>query len=330
MREFKIGEAEEGQKLMNYTKRLLPGAPEPFLYQMFRKKYIELNGRKAAGKEILKTGDTVRYFFSGETWDKFSSKGGKKAAPETKTDPALLREFKKRILFENDGVLILNKKAGWLSQSDGSPDISVNDLLLIYTEKLRANSTVKPSVSNRLDRNTSGIMLCGKTAAALKELSELMRSRSLKKFYDCIVVGERVPEGEIKGYLKKDQKKNTAEFRENPFAGADEVGTVFKKKGRIEAKGIKLTLLEAELLTGKPHQIRSVLLYYKTPIIGDPKYFTDSSAEASRALGLNRQLLHSSRILFPKLKGTLGSLSEKKFEAPLPEDMLRLCKYRVS
>ncbi len=329
MREFKIGETEEGQKLMNFTKRLLPGAPQPFLYQMFRKKNIELNGKKASGSEVLKKGDSVRFFFSAETWDKFASRGGEKTA-EPKADPSLIKEFKKRILFENDGVLILNKKAGWLSQSDGSGEVSVNDLLLVYTEKLRANSTVKPSVSNRLDRNTSGILICGKSAAALKELGELLKSRSLGKFYDCIVFGDKVPEGEIKGYLKKDPEKNRSEFKESPFSGADEVGTVFKRKGRIEIKGFKLTLLEAELLTGKPHQIRSVLLYFGTPILGDPKYFTEESLNAARTLEVNRQLLNASRIAFPKLKGVLGSLSGKAFEVPLPEDMLKLCKHRIS
>ncbi len=327
MREFPIGNEEEGQKLMHFAARLLPKAPQPFLYQMFRKKNIELNGKRASGSEVLKAGDTVRFFFSGETWEKFSGKTpGETKANVSKADG---KEFQKRILFENDAVLFLNKKAGWLSQSDGSGAMDVNTLLGSYTGRDFARSTIKPSVCNRLDRNTTGILLCGKTASGLKELNDLIKTRSLRKFYQCIVFGSAVPEGEVKGYLKKDPEHNRSDFLSSPVPGAEEVLTVFKRLGKIEKDGFSLTALEAELVTGKSHQIRTTLASLGTPILGDPKYFTEKSAKASSALSVSRQLLHAARILFPKCRGTLGELSKREFSAPLPEDMLKLLKYRV-
>ena len=180
MKEFTITKAEEGQTLFKYLCKLLPQAPASLFHKSFRKKNITWNDKKCMGKEILREKDNIKIWFSDETFHTFSEK--KKADPSQKKSAF---SFSRRIIYEDEHILIVDKPAGILTQSDNSNESSLNDALLDYCH-YNNHSTAKPSVCNRLDRNTSGIVLCGKTVKGLQMLNEIIKNRTLRKDYRCI------------------------------------------------------------------------------------------------------------------------------------------------
>jgi len=327
MKEYMISAPDEGQTLQKYLEKVLPGAKGGVVFKGLRKKNIVLNGEKCGGKEILKAGDRVRVFFSDEVIERFEPR---KKREETlkKVKKEELKAFKRDIIFEDDNILILNKDAGLLSQSDGSRDISANDILLKYLEPSLHNHAVKPSVCNRLDRNTSGLLLCGKTQKGLKALSLILKDRSIKKYYYAIVTGEVKEPLKLSGYLYKDRSENRVYISESRKAGADPVETEAEPIGRLNIRGRILTLLLVQLITGKPHQIRAHMLSAGFPILGDTKYCTGESVKLSEELKVHRQLLHAEKVEFPEIRGDLSYLSRRVFEAAPKDDMQAILKYR--
>ena len=179
MKEFIINENEAGQRFDKYLAKLLREAPKSFFYKMMRKKNITLNGKKATGNEKLFSGDHVKLFLSDETFEKFS---GNDSAPRA--------HYALDIIYEDENILLINKPAGMLSQpaDDGTP--SLVEYLTGYLLKngsLTENDlrTFRPSVCNRLDRNTSGLIAAGKSLSGLQELSGMFKSRELHKYYLC-------------------------------------------------------------------------------------------------------------------------------------------------
>ena len=202
MKEFTITKAEEGQTLFKYLCKLLPQAPASLFHKSFRKKNITWNDEKCTGKEILREKDNIKIWFSDETFHTFSEK--KNADPSQKKSAF---PFSRRIIYEDEHILIVDKPAGILTQSDNSNELSLNDALLDYCH-YNNHSTAKPSVCNRLDRNTSGIVLCGKTVKGLQMLNEIIKNRTLHKYYRCIVLGETKKQDTLKGFLIKNESAN--------------------------------------------------------------------------------------------------------------------------
>lgn len=217
MREFKINSNEAGQRFDKYLKKLLSGAPGSFVYKMLRKKNITLNGKKAEGTEKLAEGDFVRLFLSDETFEKFAGK-------EKEADLYVkLKELKALpVVYEDEDILIVHKPSGLLSQKAKPTDISANEHILGYlmkkgelTEAMLA--TFKPSICNRLDRNTSGLLIAGKTLKGLQEMSEALSKRTVQKYYRCIVKGEVLERSYLKGWILKDARTNHVEvFADKP------------------------------------------------------------------------------------------------------------------
>ena len=175
MREFVVSERDQGQKCVKYICRILPNAGTSFVYKMLRKKNITLNGKKTDGTECLKPGDTIRIFFAEETFLKFSGTDTQAEKKQGLTQAHALQ--KERILYEDANILLYNKPAGLLSQKAEPDDISVNEMFLAYllqegklTQEQMATCT--PSICNRLDRNTSGLLAAGKTLKGLQEMSK--------------------------------------------------------------------------------------------------------------------------------------------------------------
>lgn len=319
MRELKIAENESGQRLDKFLGKFMKEAPKSFLYKMLRKKNITLNGKKATGQEKLNTGDSVKLFLSEETIEKFSER-------ESFSVPVKETE-KLDILYEDRNVLLMNKPVGMLSQKAKETDVSAVEHLLgylLHSGQIRQEDlkTFHPSVCNRLDRNTSGILAAGKSLVGLQELSRLFKERSLAKYYLCPVIGTvKFPES-VKGYLHKDEKSNRVRILKSEIQGSSYIETAY----RPLAFGENITLLEVHLITGKTHQIRSHLAYIGHPIIGDYKYGNRQVNERyRREYGLTHQLLHAYRLEMPKLEGPLANLSEKIFSAEPPELFQRIC-----
>lgn len=339
MQSVTIGSNQAGQRLDKFLHKYLPNAGTGFLYKMLRKKNITLNGKKAEGSELLALNDTVSFFFSEETFAKFSGQtltalDVSKESSEVKT-PKVSKEYQTAyqkltgidVLYEDDNVLILNKPVGILTQKAAPKDLSLNEWMVGYlleqtpalAEELH---TFHPSVCNRLDRNTSGIVLCGKSLAGLQYLSQCVRERSIRKFYRTICVGRLDKAETVHGYLAKDTRSNRVTVCKKlpeTVQNADGYDAIHTAYTPLYSTA-DYTLLEVELITGKTHQIRAHLASLGHPLIGDFKYGReDVNRKLKEKYGLQNQLLHACRIEFPDME-----LGGEKICAPCPKQFLKL------
>lgn len=309
MRQLIVHKNDENQRLDKYLKKYLKEAPGSFIYKMLRKKNIVLNGKKADGTEKLSAGDEIKMFFAEETLQKFTGEAASSAVkfPQKELD----------ILFEDEDILIINKPAGELSQKAEVKDISMNEYALGYLQKCGAVTedslkVFKPSVCNRLDRNTSGILIVAKTYQGAREFGEALQKRSVRKFYRCIVKGEVKKSENIDGYLLKNERTNKVEIFQKKCEGASEIHTAYKP-----VKGENgLTLLEVHLITGRTHQIRAHLSSIGHPILGDPKY---GDRKLSEKYKLKYQLLHACRLELDGFTGDFAKYNGKVITAKVPK-----------
>lgn len=314
MKKITAGKNEAGQSLYKLLSKYFNQAPKGFLYKMLRKKNIVLNGKKADGTEQIETGDEIAIFLSDETFEKFQTRI---AQPENSLK--LLKPLE--ILYEDGDILMINKEAGVLSQKARPEDVSLVEQMTAYLlekgqltrEELKS---FRPGLCNRLDRNTSGIIIAGKSLAGLQAMGELLKKRELDKYYLCIVKGVVKERKQIQGYLYKDSSHNKASILTEPREGADPIQTEYEP---VMDNG-SYTLLRVKLITGRSHQIRAHLKSIGHPIAGDGKYGdVPTNRYFKKRYQLGNQLLHAERIVFPKLSGPLFLLSGKEITAPLPE-----------
>lgn len=296
MKEFQIRKNEAGQRFDKYLKKLLKDANASFIYKMLRKKNIVLNGKKADGTEKLSEGDEVKLFLSEETFDKFHGVRSQEftAIPANKLP----------VLYEDEDVLIVNKPSGMLSQKAKPTDISANEYLIAYLLQNKKLSeadfaTFKPSVCNRLDRNTSGLLIAGKTLKGLQEMSAALKERSVQKYYRCIVFGTLTKNTYLKGYLSKDEQSNKVTIYQTKPNPMDKDCLPIETEYRpLSSKG-GFTELEVHLITGRSHQIRAHLASIGHPIVGDRKYgLKKENDRFEKELRIDSQLLHAYRICF--------------------------------
>lgn len=312
MKEIVIGKNQAGQRFDKYLKKLLCNADSSFIYKMLRKKNILLNDRKAQGTEKLEIDDRVKLFFSDETFSKFSN--GEEKTEKNANLPAVdLNHLPFQIIYESEDILVINKPSGMLSQKAKKEDVSANEYILSYLLKKgdisgRELSTFRPSVCNRLDRNTSGIIIAGKTLKGLQEMSQELKSRSLKKYYYALVKGRVTKTCRLKGYLMKDEKTNRVHVSEDCVWGE---GKAIETEYIPLGGNREVTLLKIHLITGRSHQIRGHLAFLGHPIVGDYKYGDKKINEKYREnYGVTAQLLHAH---------TLVLKDGKKITAPLPQ-----------
>lgn len=306
MKSYLIDKNSCDQRFDKYLMRILKEAPSSFIYKMLRKKNITLNGKKATGKEILNPGDEIKIFLADDTFDKFSGN-----ASAGKVSKFIVVDDNIDIIHENDDYMLLNKPSGVLSQKSSPSDISINEMALSYLynrgqitdESLKL---FKPSVANRLDRNTSGLIFFAKTLHGAQYLSRILSDRDLDKRYRCIVAGEVKNSCLIEGFLTKDESKNKVSITAE--AVTDEDKPIKTEYFPIKTKG-DITLLEVHLITGRSHQIRAHLASINHPIIGDYKYGNKKLNDFyKKQFGVEDQLLHAYSV----------SLKEDCFIAPLP------------
>lgn len=304
----RISPNEAGQRFDKYLKKLLRDAPDSFIYKMLRKKNIVLNGKKADGKEKLCPDDEVKLFLADETFEKFSGKTGRNITDTTQYVHAHQELGDIHILYEDDNILIVDKPSGILSQKSKPDEHSVNEWLTGYMlsrNELTADSlaTFRPSVCNRLDRNTSGMVVCGKTLAGSQYLGQIIKDKSLEKYYYCLVSGKLVIKERVSGYLYKDTSQNrvTIYHREADIPDSLKEDSVYIDTAFRSVRTINnMTLLEVQLFTGKTHQIRAQLSALGHPIIGDVKYGDDKINRMYARKGVHCQLLHAYKLVFPE------------------------------
>jgi 23S rRNA pseudouridine955/2504/2580 synthase len=326
MKQIIVQQNEAGQRLDKLLAKILNKAPKSFIYKMLRKKNITLNGKKAEGSEKLSLQDEIKLFLSDETIDQFSEP----------TDTTIV-EDRLVVLYEDQHVLIVNKPLGVLSQKADKDDISMVEHIISYlitSGQITKEQLVsfKPSICNRLDRNTSGLLIAGKSLLGLQEMARLLKDRTLNKYYLCIVKGTIEEKKKIEGYLSKNRERNQVQIHKGPIGDAEYICTEYEpigyskttitdiKQTNSKKSSGNYTLLQVKLITGRSHQIRAHLSSIGHPIIGDFKYGDQKLNEYFKnRYELTHQLLHSYRMVFPNIIGELAYLSGKEVKAEGPQ-----------
>ena len=334
MQLLKVTANEAGQRLDKLLAKYLNQAQKGFLYKMMRKKNITLNGKRCEGGERLKEGDEIRLFLAEDTIAKFSRipVSSVKADVPNKRGESPDRRGRMPcldIIYEDKNILIVNKPSGMLSQKAKDGDISLNEHILNYlidsghlpVEQLR---TFKPSICNRLDRNTSGLVTAGVSLPGLQVMNQVFKDRSIHKYYQCLVKGAVTKRQMIAGFLRKDETANTVQIHAMEVENSVPIMTEYVP---LKTNG-SATLLQVTLITGRSHQIRAHLASIGHPILGDFKSGDRAVNEAvSQKYRVNSQLLHSWKLAMPqKLPYPLDYLAGKEFFAPLPEVFLRVMR----
>lgn len=316
MRQLIVGDNEAGQRLDKLLAKYLNLAAKGFIYKMIRKKNITLNNKKCNGSERLTAGDTIQLYMAQETLDKFSE--AKEIVPGKKK--------KLDIIYEDSQILLINKPSGMLSQKAREGDVSLAEYLLDYLQESGSITrdslkTFRPSICNRLDRNTSGLVAAGKTMAALQILSAAFRERSVHKYYQCAVEGRVIGTQLITGFLTKDKASNQVTVHRQEVADSAPIMTEYRPV--MYCSGY--TLLQVTLITGRTHQIRAHLASVGHPIVGDYKYGNNLTNDKARShYNIRSQMLHSFQLAFSRLPEPLDYLSGKTFTAAPPREFARM------
>lgn len=316
MKLLTVTEREAGQRLDKMLAKYLNLAGKGFIYKMIRKKNITLNGRRCDGSEKLEEGDQIRLFLSDETIGRFSSVP---VQPVKKTSLD--------VIYEDENILLINKPCGMLSQKAAESDVSLVEYITAYLLETGAMTeedlkTFRPSVCNRLDRNTSGIVIAGKTLGGLQAMGAVLKDRSLHKYYQCIVKGRVETPCRIRGYLRKNPAANQVSVFKDPVPDSQAIETEYIPL----FVGSAYTRLQVTLITGRSHQIRAHLASIGRPILGDPKYGDPAlNREIRQKYGVSTQLLHSWKLVMPDaVPEPCAGLAGRSFTAPLPKDFERV------
>lgn len=313
MKEIIITEQEQNQRLDKFLLKYFNTAPKSFIYKMLRKKRIKINHAKAEGSELLKAEDSIQFYLAEETMSAFMEE---KAVHEAS------RHF--GIIYEDDNVMIVLKPAGLLTHPEKSSDTDtlIDQILYYLYGKGQYNpskeSSFVPAVCNRLDRNTSGLIIAGKNLMAVQEINKAIAEGLLSKYYITMVSGEIKKKGIIENYYTKDEENNKALILEFETQNAKKIITEYTPLKMASG----YTLLEIKLVTGKSHQIRAHLKSIGHPIVGDRKYgILDNNILFRQKFGLSNQFLHAYKIVWQKKEGALSYLFQKEFISSLPQPL---------
>lgn len=311
MREFKINANDAGQRVDKFLIKALPEMPKSAMYKAIRKKDIKLNGKRCDIADFLSEGDILRVFIKDDILGT-ARKAEKKAVHfENAADVA------DDIIYEDENILLICKKVGCVIHSDAA--ITENTLVdqvkkYLYNKneyRPADENSFAPAVCNRLDRNTQGIVIAAKNAAALRAVNEKIRNNTISKRYICLTASCLPEKSDTAvAYHKKDPSSNTVSIRPDPAPGYKQIitkYTVLEKRGSIYVN-------EVELITGRTHQIRAHLSYLGCPIIGDTKYGSKAVNEKYR---FRYQTLCAYKLVFKPDKesgGLLDYLDSKEFK----------------
>ena len=305
MKELSVGQNDAGQRLDRFVGKAVPLLPDSLLQKYIRLKRIKRNGKGAKRDDRLAVGDVLQLYINDEFFEK----------PREENSYLKVGTPRLNIVYEDENILLLDKKPGVLCHSAGVWDYNtlIANVQAYMAQKgewrPKEENAFAPALCNRIDRNTGGIVIAAKNAEALRILNDKIRDREIEKYYLCAVQGRpRPPAGRLENYLFKDAKKNQVYVKARPEPGAKTAVTEYRL---LTSKG-KLSLVECRLLTGRTHQIRAQMAYAGWPLLGDGKY---GSERFNRDFGEKGQALYSYRLefAFPTDAGILNYLRGRHF-----------------
>ncbi len=306
MKELTIRKNDADQRLDRFVAKAVPLLPDSLLQKYIRIKRIKVNGKGAKRDDRVNEGDVLQLYINDEFFEMPSEENAylKVGAPKIE------------IVYEDENVLLVDKKPGVLCHSDGTwsyDTLIANIQAYLYARgewRPREENAFAPALCNRIDRNTGGIVIAAKNAEALRVLDEKIKLREIDKYYLCAVRGRPEPrEGVYRDWLFKDARKNQVYIRETSCPGAKEAVTEYRTLQKKDG----LSLVECHLLTGRTHQIRAQMAAHGTPLLGDGKY---GEERFNKQFGEKGQALYSYRVVFtlPTDAGCLEYLRGRSFQ----------------
>lgn len=287
MKQFIINSNDSGQRVDKFIKKAVPRLPQALLYKYIRLKRIKLNGKRCDISDRLTVGDVLELYINDEFF-----------ASEPSENDFLSVSDNIDVVYEDENVLLVNKPCGLVvhEDDDNSVDTLINRIkkyLYRKGEYIPENeSSFTPSLCNRLDRNTQGIVICAKNAESLRTLNLAVKERMIQKKYLCVTLGEPKPKSAvIEAYHIKDEKSNTVKIYSNEVPMSKKIVTGYRV---LKTVG-DLTLCEIDLITGRTHQIRAHMAFIGCPLLGDGKYGVN---EINRRYNVKTQALCAYKLTF--------------------------------
>ncbi|GAA4344163.1 RluA family pseudouridine synthase [Pigmentiphaga soli] len=295
VRQVEVGPEHDGQRLDNFLLRLCKGVPKSHIYKAIRGGEVRVNRGRAAADHRLAAGDLIRV--------------PPLRVPEAR--PAFVPAGEFPVVFEDDALLVIDKPAGVAVHGGSGVDFGVIEQLRAARPQARFLE-----LAHRLDRDTSGLLMVAKKRSALLGVHQSLRDGGWRKHYLALVAGDWVNDRQhIRQPLTK-WTTRSGERRVRVDPEGQPAHTIFTLRRRFGA----FSLLDAELKTGRTHQIRVHLASAGFPIAGDDKYGSDDANARLARRGFRRMFLHAHTLALPHpLSGEPLAL-----EAPLPPECTRL------
>lgn len=302
MKKFIIGENDAGQRVDKFLTKACPAMPKSALYKGIRTKNIKLNRKRCEIGTKLNTGDILEVYLPDDMLK----------APDENTFRNIPPEIE--IVYEDDNIIIINKPQGMVvhEDNDNTADTLANRLKSYLYHKgvydPDNENSFAPALCNRIDRNTAGLVIAAKTAAALREMNLCIKERRVQKYYLCAAVGQMPKKSDVlTAYHLKEADNSTVRISDKPKEGYKEIKTGYRV---IEDRG-EYSVLEVRLYTGRTHQIRAHMAHIGHPLIGDGKY---GSNKVNKQYNCGRQVLCAYKLIFEfDESSVLAYLNGKEF-----------------
>lgn len=309
MKKFTVSKQESNQTLEKYVKKSLSDAPLSFIYKLFRKKDVKVNGHWQDAKYIVREGEEIFIYVTDEQYKDFSTQKQIKS----------FQNISSWIIYEDENIILINKPRGVLVQKDDSNETALDEMVISYLvnkNEYSIGSAYTPAPAHRLDRNTAGIVIFGKNLPALQTLAKSIQDKDkITKKYLTLVDGITDSEGEINYPLKKLNNGRVIYDKEE----GKESRTLYKRIKTYK----DFSLVEVTLLTGRTHQIRVHFSLINHPVIGDAKYGNyELNKQLEKQYGFKNQFLVSYYLKFNNLDDDLQYLNGREFKVELPKELM--------